>query len=30
VIVEQDDPYEQDSIEAATQSRKYLKATFGI
>jgi sugar phosphate isomerase/epimerase len=30
VIVEQDDSYEQDSIEAAAQSRKYLKATFGI
>lgn len=30
VIVEQDDSYEQDSIAAAAQSRKYLKATFGI
>lgn len=30
VIVEQDDSYEQDSIEAAAQSRKYLKAAFGI
>lgn len=30
VIYEMDDTYEQDSIEAAAQSRKYLKDTFGI
>ncbi len=30
VIVEQDQSYEQSSLEAVAQSRKYLKDTFGI
>ena len=30
VIYEMDDSYEQDSLDAAAQSRKYLKETFGI